>query len=284
MTLWSDMDYEVHPVELDMDTADRLLAGRVAPEDAPPGYAEVARLLEAASAEPTADEPTHEAEVVVLLAAAVRSSSSTDSSSPRRSFMPFALSRPRISAALVAAALACSAGFASAGALPGAAQDIASDMLAKVGISVPGPADNAGTHPSERGTSADTPSNAATGSQISELATTTELTGVEKGAEISTAASDGTSQVGQHGSESGTAASSADPPVATPNTGGTGTADTASDGQSSTGTSTANTASGGNSEAGSGNASGGQETADTASGGHSSAGSDNSSSGQGNGP
>ena len=30
MSFWSDMDYEVHPVELDMNTADRLLAGAVA--------------------------------------------------------------------------------------------------------------------------------------------------------------------------------------------------------------------------------------------------------------
>jgi hypothetical protein len=279
MSFWSDMDYEVHAVELDMNTADRLLAGAVAPEDAPPGYAEVARLLEAASAEPTADELTREAEVVAMVAAAVRSSSSSNSSSPRRSFMPFALSRPRISAALVAVAFACSAGLASAGALPGAAQDIASDMLAKVGVSVPGPDDNAREHPSGRGTSADTPSSAGQGSEISELATTTELTGVEKGATISTAASEGKSQAGQHGPGSG-ARSASEASVTTPNGGGTGTADMASDGKSSTGTSTANTASGGHSAAGSGNASSGQETADTASGGHSTAGSGNASSGQ----
>jgi hypothetical protein len=264
------MDYEVHPVELDLETADRLLAGAVAPEDAPPGYAEVTRLLEAAWAEPTPDALTREAEVAAMLAAAVRSSSHTDS--PRRSFMPFALSRPRISAALVAAALACSAGLASAGGLPGAAQDVASDMLAKVGISVPGPNENAGTHPNERGTSDVAPSNAGMGAEISELATTTGATGVEKGATISTAASDGKSQAGQHGSESGTATSSANAPVTTPNNGGTDTADTASGGNSSAGTSTADTASGGNSSAGSGNASSGQETADTASDGHSTTG------------
>jgi hypothetical protein len=277
MSFWSDMDYEVHAVELDVNTADRLLAGAVAPEDAPPGYAEVARLLEAAAAEPRADELAREAEVVAMVAAAVRSSSSSNASSPRRSFMPFALSRPRISAALVAVALACSAGLASAGALPGAAQDIASDMLAKVGISVPGPNENARTHPSGRGTSAETPSNAGQGSEISDLATTTELTGVEKGATISTAASEGKSQAGQHGPGS-EAASQA--PVTTPNSGGTGTADTASDGKSSTGTSTADTASGGHSAAGSGNASSGQETAETASGGNSAAGSGNANSGQ----
>lgn len=271
MTFWSDMDYEVHPVELDLDTADRLLAGAVASEDAPPGYAEVARLLEAAWAEPTRDELTREAEVVAMLAAAVRSPSRNDSLSPRRSFMPFALSRPRIGAALVAAALACSVGLASAGSLPGAAQDIASDMLARVGISVPGPNENAGTHPNERGTSDVTPSTAGQGGEISELATTTELTGVEKGAAISTAASEGKSQAGQHGPESG-ATSASQAPVTTPNTGGTGTADTASGGASSAGTSTAATASDGASSAGAGNASSGQETADEASDGHSTAG------------
>jgi hypothetical protein len=264
MSFWSDMDSEMHPVSLDMETADRLLGGAVAPEDAPPGYAEVARLLEAVSAEPTSHELAREAEVVAKVASAVRYSSNTHS--PRRSFMPVALSRPRITAALVAAALAaCTVGLASASALPGAAQDIASEMLAKVGISVSGPNDNAGTHPDVRGKSAVTPSDAGKGSDISDLATTTELSGVEKGAAISSVASEGKSQAGTHGGGSGASA-----PVATPNSGGTGTADTASDGKSTAGTGTANTASGGHSSAGSANAGTGQATADEASGGHSS--------------
>ena len=121
-----------------------------------------------------------------------------------------------------------------------------------------------GTHPDERGNSTSVPSapaDAGKGAEISELATTTDLTGVEKGAAISTAASGGKSQAGQRGSASGAGA------VETPNSGGTGTADTASGGKSVTGPATANTASGGKSAAGSGNASNGQETADTASGG-----------------
>lgn len=265
MTFWSDMEYEGYRVPLDLDTADRLLAGTVAPEDAPPGYASVARMLDAAS-DPTCDELGREAEAVALIAATVRSSARTDSSSPRRSLMPFALSRPRLTAALVAAGLACSAGLASAGALPGAAQEVASDMLAKVGISVPGPNEHADDHPSLRGKSAEEHATTGKGSDISELATTTELSGVEKGAAISTAASNGKSQAGQHGSASGAS------PVATPNSGGTGTADAASGGKSSSGTATSNEASNGHSAAGSGNASSGQETADEASGGHSSSG------------
>jgi hypothetical protein len=275
MNLWNDFDCEMRPVPLDLDTADRLLAGTVAPEDAPPGYANVARLLESAADEPTADELSRETEIVTMVGTAVRSSSSIHSVSPRRSYIPFALSRPRITAAFVAVALACTAGLASAGSLPGAAQDIASAMLAKVGVSVPGPNEHAGTHPSVRGSSSDASSDAVTRSDTAELATTTELTGVDKGAAISSAASDGKSQAGQHGSASGGSA-----PVETPNGGGTGTADTTSGGKSSKGTSTAGTASGGASSAGSGNASGGEETADNASGGHSSAGSDNGSVGQ----
>ena len=172
--------------------------------------------------------------------------------------MAFAVSRPRISVALVAACLACTVGLASAGALPGAAQEIASTMLDKVGISVPGTNENAGTHPDVRGTSNLVPSDAAIGSDISDLATGTDLSGIEKGAAISGAASDGKSQAGTHGSASGASA-----PVATPNSGGTPTADTASNGASATGTAAADTASDGHSTAGSGNADTGLETADT---------------------
>ena len=276
MTFWSDMDSEMQLLPLDTDTADRLLAGSVDAEDAPPGYGRVVRLLEAASAEASSEELAREPETVAVMKAALRSPVDRNVASPRRSLMPFALSRPRLTAAVVAAALAASVGMASAGSLPGAAQDVASEMLAKVGITVPGANDSAGTHPDVRGNSTSVPIAPAVsgkGAEISELATTTDLTGVEKGAAVSTAASGGKSQAGQHGSASGAgSASTTAAPVETPNSGGTGTADTASGGKSSTGTATANAASGGKSAAGSGNASSGQETADTASGGRSSTG------------
>ncbi|CAN5170366.1 hypothetical protein BH18ACT14_BH18ACT14_17160 [soil metagenome] len=270
MTFWSDMDSEMQPLPLESDTADRLLAGLVAPEGAPAGYGRVVRLLEAASAEASSEELAREPETVAAMAAALRLRVHRNPAASRRSFVPFALSRPRLTAAVLAAAFAASCGMASAGSLPGAAQDVASEMLAKVGITVPGANETAGTRPDVRGNSASVPSRPAhvgKGSDISELATTTELTGIEKGAAISTAASGGKSRAGQHGSASGAGA-----PVETPNGGGTDTADTASGGKSSTGTSTANTASGGKSSAGSGNASSGQETADAASDGRSSEG------------
>lgn len=126
-------------------------------------------------------------------------------------------------------------GLAAAGVLPNAAQDMVSDVLGRVGISVP-----ASEHPT------------SSGEQISEIATTTSSTGVGKGAEISSTASGGMSQAGEHGSVSDGAGMA---PVPTPNGGRTGTADTASGGASDAGTDIAEEKSDGRSAAGSGNAS-----------------------------
>jgi hypothetical protein len=247
MSPWRDLESEMQRLPLDTDTADRLLAGSVAPEDAPPGYAGVATLLAAGADPPTADDVSRESETVALLAAVVRSSQPKMTKPRRRSIVP----RLRLATAIATVALAGTTGLAFAGSLPGAAQDVASTMLAKVGVSVPGPNSNAGDHPSVRGTSSDagvTSSSSDKGTEISQLATSTDLTGVEKGAAISTLASGGKSKAGQeHGA-----------PVETPNTGGTGTAETASGGQSLQGTATANAASDDHSVAGSDNAADGQ--------------------------
>jgi hypothetical protein len=152
-----------------------------------------------------------------------------------------------IAAALAGGAVATTGGLAYAGSLPGAAQDVAGTMLAAAGVTVPGPNQHAGTHPDARGQSSPAEPTASAdsgkGSDISALARTTDATGRAKGAVISAAASDGRRHAGD------TAASSA----ATPNSGGTGTADEASSGDSGHGTGVANDASGGVSLAGSGN-------------------------------
>ena len=55
-------DEPSHPIApLDADTAERLLSGRLDPDDAPPGYAEVARLLRAAAVPADQVDPTGEA-------------------------------------------------------------------------------------------------------------------------------------------------------------------------------------------------------------------------------
>ena len=151
-----------------------------------------------------------------------------------------------IVAVLAGGAVATTGGLAYAGSLPGAAQDVASTMLANAGVTVPGPNQHAGTHPDVRGQSSAPAAPAADsgkGAEISELARSTDATGRAKGALISAAASDGRSHAGD------TAASGA----ATPNSGGTDTADEASSGESGHGTGVANDASGGASLAGSGN-------------------------------
>jgi hypothetical protein len=209
MTCWDDFPFEMERLPLDTDTADRLLAGTVSPEDAPPGYDAVASLLATARCAEVPAAAARETRTVEMLVLAARSSRATIPRSPRRS----SVHRIKLAAALATAALACTTGLAFAG------------------ISVPGLNDHAGTHPSVRGISSPDTAEAAMqkpessgseqsgsdaakqkpessssdhsgqgkGAEISQLATTTDLTGVDKGAAISTLASGGQSQAGQHG-------------------------------------------------------------------------------------
>ncbi len=194
---------EMRTACLDRDTADRLLAGRVEPDDAPPGYAHVASLLKAASHLSLA-EPGREKATIAAMAEEIRSRLATTRPPTPRRFVVKRLFRAKLVGIVIGATLVGTTGLAFAGGLPGAAQGIASVMLAKVGITVPGPSSHAGTHPDTRGQSAShlpaaagsQPTNTK-GSQISNLARTTTATGVAKGAVISTVASGGKSRAGQ---------------------------------------------------------------------------------------
>src|SRR5262249_6898915 len=115
--------------------------------------------------------------------------------------------RRTVTGLLVAGALLAIPGLAMANALPPPAEHAVSNVLQKVGISVPANTEHpsptaAGTHPpagthEHPATAGDHP--ASNGSVISTIATTTNATGVAKGAQISTIASGGDSQAGQHG-------------------------------------------------------------------------------------
>jgi hypothetical protein len=116
----------------------------------------------------------------------------------------------------VTAASAClllTGGFAAAaaGALPGAAQDTVSDMLASLEIEVPGANEHSAGHADTRGKSTEAPPattatdapggmpDAATfGQTIADLAKNTALTGAEKGKAISEAAKS-QGKAGEHG-------------------------------------------------------------------------------------
>jgi hypothetical protein len=281
------------PPVIDDGTAGRVLDG-LDPADAPPAYADTARSLAALRGPGQPDELASEAAVVVAFAARVAQPLEPARLS-RRIPKASRIASPKLATAAVAGGLALSGGLAAAatGSLPGAAQSIASEVLSRVGIQVPSPNTHAGSHPDTRGSS-DTsgssdlrgssstgasnipagPGPGVQGSTISHLAQTTPATGVGKGAAICTAASGAQCEAGQHGAGTGTGAAA---PVAAPNHGGTGTANTASGGASRPGTTSGNSASGGASSAGSGNATpqGGSTTANTASGGASSAGAGN---------
>jgi hypothetical protein len=157
----------------------------------------VVSLLEAAAA-PTEPGPLPgEAEAL----AAFRASQPT----PRRSSMLSSLAslKTGIAAALgTGVLLTGGVGMAAAGALPDGAQDTASEMLAKVGVTVPGAAEaaaDAGKGEStadEASADREMPEASRKGQDVSDLARNTELEGADKGAAVSDFASEGRSRAG----------------------------------------------------------------------------------------
>ncbi|HZD78953.1 MAG TPA: hypothetical protein VE646_02780 [Actinomycetota bacterium] len=232
-----DWEDEMRVPWLDRDTADRLLDGHVDPDDAPPGYQEVAGLMRDVGAPASARELLHQ-DRAVSAASGIRSALGPVpvTPTPRRSTVRPKHFRAKLTGILVIGTLVGTTGLAAAGVLPDPAQNVVSDALSQVGITIPSI-----EHP------------ASTGTDISQMATSTDATGVAKGAQISDAASGGMSQAGQHGATSQARPSEA-PPVTTPNPGGTATANAASGGAAEVGTSIADQESQGRSAEGSGNA------------------------------
>ena len=247
MSLPRDLEADMGPT-LDQGTAERLVRG-MHPDDAPPGYAEVAALLArlsnvepaddgriratvdamAASVEPGAASPPvadKELEMIDVLDNEQLAEETANTHPPRR-VRPRRFVRSKVVALATTALLLGTVGMAFAGELPGAAQDVARTMLAKLGVSVPGPNEHAGDHPNTRGNASTQPPAAGTagdgapadvaddsrgkGSTISQIATSTTATGVAKGAEICTAASKGACQAGQHGQAANPHGQAADP-------------------------------------------------------------------------
>jgi len=128
------------PLALDEGTAERLLAGRLHPADAPPEYRRAAMVLAAAAAPPTPDELAGERQAVAAFTAVARSI--PHRAAPRRQpvltrFVSFKLAAAATIAALSLAGVA----GAATGTLPDPAQRVAHQMLG--GAGVPGPDDHA---------------------------------------------------------------------------------------------------------------------------------------------
>ena len=277
-----DMPHAPGAFGLDMQTAERLLRAGLDIDDTPPSFRGVAATLLAIRATPTAAELEREEQGVADFLHGLADGNRETAARPVRTRRRSTRRLQLVAAATVAGATLMF-GLAAAGALPGAAQRVAHDMLDSIGISVPGPDSRAGVHPEERGRSGDQPasreitngsSNPNGGSSSTNSGATNDPSnpgkkgsstpngnaplGGDNDVSVPPGAANGNGnengngngQAGEHGS------GGAQAPVGVPNDGGTGTADSASDGNSSKGTQTADSNSDGRSTAGSGNAAG----------------------------
>lgn len=116
------------PMVLDDDSADRLLAGRLDPADAPPGYAEAAAVMAAATAPAGPDELAG----IEPSLDAFRAALGAPPSSPRRSQMLVRLLTVKVAAATFAGALLVGGVAAATGSLPDAAQRMAHSIVSAV--------------------------------------------------------------------------------------------------------------------------------------------------------
>ena len=142
-----------HHGDLDLDTADRLLSGRLDADDVPPEYRAVAQLFHDAQREPVPYRGTDDA----LLAAMVDAIVANDVA-PRTRMLPRILALKV--AAIAVVALSATAAAAATGSLPDAAEDGLARAAQHVGINLPSSAnDHARERTEDRGPKADEPVN-----------------------------------------------------------------------------------------------------------------------------
>lgn len=255
MTSWDDLEGEMGDprLQLDVDTEDRLVAGLVAPDDAPPAYAEVAGALQTLGRRLPPPDAAAEVATIRTMTEVLRKS--PPAPLPRRSRRRRPVTRVGL---VLAISLLGTTGVAFAGGLPDAAQSVASDLLARVGINVPAP--EADGHPARGNDPAQQPSPSARlgdeglSRRVPEGATGSATDPAHEGGQGGRAASgtQGTDD-GSHSDESASGGSV--PPASVSQERGTGRADSGS-GSADAGTSIADEVSLGRSEAGSVNADG----------------------------
>jgi hypothetical protein len=185
---------------LDRDTARRLLE-RLDPDDAPPGYTAVARVLRSATAISDDDEAASMSEFTLVRDRLLTASEPAVRSIPARRVPVGRAAKAGVG--IVGAVLLLTSGVAAAGVLPTPMQTVAAAVLDRVGVHVPDDAadttgdegvsdrenDSSALDSSEHSDSSSPeasgePSNGK-GDDMSSLATTTDATGSDKGATIS---------------------------------------------------------------------------------------------------
>jgi hypothetical protein len=125
---------------LDDATADRLLAGALAPEDAPPGYALVAKVVGAAQNRSGSWPLAGRDRAVSAIAAAIASVPGTSSDpipTRGRRMISKMLTLKALGVALPVMALTAGGAAAATGSLPAHAQSVVSGALSNVGVHVP---------------------------------------------------------------------------------------------------------------------------------------------------
>jgi hypothetical protein len=134
-----DLDAVMRRLSVDDATADRLLAGALDPEDAPPGYAGVASLVRSAQGPAVAGEMGGRDEMVSAMAAAagVGAGWPTGAAPKGTRMLGRFVTLRALPIAIPAMALTATAAAAATGSLPGPAQSAVHGALAHVGVSVP---------------------------------------------------------------------------------------------------------------------------------------------------
>jgi hypothetical protein len=122
-----------HDGGLDPDTANRLLAGRLAPDDAPPGYREVSELLHDARCGNGLLHITDDA----LIAAVVDAITGPDELSRKRKHVLTRIVTTKVAAATAVLAFTATGAAAATGSLPDRAQNGLARAAAHVGINLP---------------------------------------------------------------------------------------------------------------------------------------------------
>ena len=126
---------------LDDLTADRLLGGTLDPEDAPPGFTEVAALFAAARGQVIPVQLASRDTTVSAIAAAVSAAAGVSPTTSRKrgssKMIGKLLTLKALGLALPAMALTAGSAAAASGALPAPAQAAVHNVLSHVGISVP---------------------------------------------------------------------------------------------------------------------------------------------------
>lgn len=149
---WGDGLDDMRPIRLDPETANRLAAGALSPDDAPPGYAGVAQLLSEARSASSVGSSGKASATVAAMQAAVAGELGRPSDIQGRKMLSKILT---VKAAVAAGAVLLGAGTAAAatGSLPSSAQSAVHGALANLDISVPNGNTNSSTTDSGKSSS-----------------------------------------------------------------------------------------------------------------------------------